>query len=275
MKKQHEKTSWTTAIIETPKGMGIKYDFDVKLGCFKLKKVMPAGLVFPFDFGYIPGTTGGDGDPLDIMVISEFATFPGCALDCRIIGAIKAEQQERDGKRMRNDRLIAVAGVSRQYAAVENLSDLPKSLLGELEYFFSNYNEQAGKVFSPLERISAKAASAMVKKSENPNLKDMLVQLFVPLNDRQGQPFPQQFYSKLSEELKERFRGVTVYSRAPAKGIWKRDAQDTELDELLIYEVLINARETEFWIDLKERLEQQLKQEEILVLLSDTRKLME
>jgi len=275
MKKQREKTSLITAIVETPKGVGIKYDFDPKLGCIKLKKVMPAGLVFPFDFGFIPGTTGGDGDPLDIMVISEFATFPGCALDCRIIGGIKAEQQERDGNRMRNDRLIAVAEVSRQYAAVENLSDLPTSLLDELEHFFRDYNEQAGKLFNPLERLSAKAASALVRKSENPDLKDTLVQLFVPLNDGQGQPIPEQLYGKLSEELKERFGGVTVYSRAPAKGIWKRDAEDTERDELLIYEVLINARETEFWINLKGRLERQLKQDEILVLLSNTRKLME
>ena len=58
-------------IIETPKGSSVKYDYDPTLGTLALMKVMPAGLVFPFDFGYIPGTLGEDGDPLDVIVISE------------------------------------------------------------------------------------------------------------------------------------------------------------------------------------------------------------
>jgi inorganic pyrophosphatase len=62
-------------VIETPKGSGHKYDYDPGLGKMKLKKVMPAGLVFPFDFGFFPGTVGGDSDPLDVMVITEIPAF--------------------------------------------------------------------------------------------------------------------------------------------------------------------------------------------------------
>ena len=71
--KQHETV---TAMIECPKGFNQKFDFDPKEQRFRLSKILPAGLVFPFDFGMIPGTKGEDGDPLDIIVVSESATFP-------------------------------------------------------------------------------------------------------------------------------------------------------------------------------------------------------
>src|SRR5690606_37300903 len=103
-------------VIETPRGKDHKYDYDPVSGYFQLKKVMPAGLVFPFDFGYIPGTKGGDSDPLDVLVISELQTITGCAMDCRIIGAFTAEQTERDGQKMRNDRFVAIPIVSQQYS---------------------------------------------------------------------------------------------------------------------------------------------------------------
>lgn len=94
------------AIIESPKGQGHKYDFEPETKFFKLMKVLPAGLVFPFDFGFIPKTKGEDGDPLDVVVISEIPTFPGCSMDCRIIGAITANQTEKDGETVRNDRFF-------------------------------------------------------------------------------------------------------------------------------------------------------------------------
>ncbi|MFX9665122.1 inorganic diphosphatase, partial [Acinetobacter baumannii] len=76
-------------VVETPKGYGIKYDYDPRLGRLFVKKRLPAGLVFPFDFGYIPGTMGEDGDPLDVVMISEMQVFPRCSVDCRIIGSLK------------------------------------------------------------------------------------------------------------------------------------------------------------------------------------------
>src|SRR5579875_2260832 len=98
-------------VIETPRGCRNKYAYDKKEKAFRLKKILPAGAVFPFDFGYIPGTKGQDGDPLDVLVIMDEAAFPGCIIECRIIGALKAKQSE-DGKMIQNDRLIAVSVVS-------------------------------------------------------------------------------------------------------------------------------------------------------------------
>ncbi|RYG06917.1 MAG: inorganic diphosphatase, partial [Chitinophagaceae bacterium] len=134
-----------TVIIETTKGSDFKCDYEPETGYMKLKKTMPMGSVFPFDFGFIPYTKGGDGDPLDVLIISELHLFVGCALDCRIIGAIKAEQKEKNSQVMRNDRLIGIPIVSSLYRNVQKLSDFPRKVLEEIELFFVNYNQQAGK----------------------------------------------------------------------------------------------------------------------------------
>lgn len=152
-----------TVIIETPKGSGHKYDYEPDLKCFKLKKVLPAGMVFPFDFGFIPDTKGGDGDPLDIIAISEIATFPGCCMDCRVIGAIKANQTERNGSTMRNDRFIVVPEISQLFKDINSLVQLPENIINQLESFFKNYNEQAGKKFEVIERIEAEEAYKMIE----------------------------------------------------------------------------------------------------------------
>ncbi|QHS57560.1 inorganic diphosphatase [Mucilaginibacter sp. 14171R-50] len=152
-----------TVIVETPKGSGLKYDYEPKLKAFKLKKVLPAGMVFPFDFGFIPDTRGDDGDPLDVVVIAEQGTFTGCYVDCRIIGAIKASHTERDGSTMRNDRYLAVPEVSNLFKDVSSLMQLPDAILTQLESFFANYNELAGKKFEVIERVGAEEAYQTIK----------------------------------------------------------------------------------------------------------------
>lgn len=158
-----KKPETVTAMVESPKGFNQKFDYDAKESRFRLSKILPAGLIFPFDFGMIPGTKGEDGDPLDIIVLSESATFPGCLIDCRIIGALQAEQTERDGKTMRNDRFIGVPGVAQLFSEVQTLEDLPEAILNQLEAFFKNYNEQAGKTFKVVKRLNAVKAQSLLK----------------------------------------------------------------------------------------------------------------
>lgn len=147
-------------VIETPKGSSEKYDFDPVSRFFMLSKTLPAGMMFPFDFGFIPGTRGEDGDPLDVMVLSEFRTFPGCMMKCRLIGAIKATQRERDGKQVRNDRYIAVPFASKVYKEIDVV---PDKLIRELESFFTSYNEQEGKQFKSLGYLDAAPAYEQIK----------------------------------------------------------------------------------------------------------------
>ncbi|MBL4678072.1 MAG: inorganic diphosphatase [Mucilaginibacter sp.] len=156
-----EKNNIVTAMVESPKGSGQKFDFDESEGRFRLNKILPAGMVFPFDFGMIPGTKGEDGDPLDIIIIAEEKTFPGCLIDCRIIGVLEAEQTERDGRTVRNDRFVGIPEVSQLFPDIRELAQLPESILNQIEHFFKNYNEQAGKIF----RIIARQNAATAKKS--------------------------------------------------------------------------------------------------------------
>jgi len=151
-----------TAIVETPAGSAQKYDYDPKKKWFKLKKMMPAGMVFPFDFGFVPGTKGGDGDPLDVIIISELKSFHGCVMDCNVIGGIKAKQTE-NGNTVRNDRFLAVPEASQMFAKVTSPDDLPEDVIKQLEDFFVHYNKEEGKEFKPLKIYSAKQAYKLIK----------------------------------------------------------------------------------------------------------------
>lgn len=151
-------------VIETPKGSAQKYDYIPSTPFFKLKKILPSGMVFPYDFGFIPKTEGEDGDPLDVIVISEFNSFPGVIIKCRIIGGIKAEQSEEEGskKMIRNDRFLAVPKCSNIFQNIERMDDLPKQITNDLEEFFVDYNKLEGKKFKVLEKIGPKEAQRLI-----------------------------------------------------------------------------------------------------------------
>lgn len=133
-------------IIETPKGSRNKYSFDEELRIFKLKKVLPAGMEFPYDFGFVPSTKADDGDPVDVLVLMDEPAFPGCLLSCRIIGIIEGKQRGENGKE-RNDRVIAVDTENHSYSHVKHVHDLGNKFCRELEEFFVNYHDQSGKKY--------------------------------------------------------------------------------------------------------------------------------
>jgi inorganic pyrophosphatase len=152
-------------VIETPKGSSQKYDYDPETGFFKMKKILPSGMVFPYDFGFVPDTKGEDGDPLDVIVISEFHSFPGCMIKCRIIGGIKAEQSEEKGRKkmIRNDRYLAIPKCSNIFEKIKDIDDLPKTIIREIEDFFIDYNKIQGKEFKALEKLHTRDAEKMIK----------------------------------------------------------------------------------------------------------------
>ncbi len=150
-------------IIETPRGSQNKFDFDPDLKIFRLRKTLPMGTVFPFDFGFIPRTLGEDGDPLDILVIMEEPTHPGCLISTRLIGVLEARQKEKGKKTIRNDRLVGVSDCSVLYKSVKNLEDLNKSMVTEIENFFIDYNKHEGRKFIPIGWKKKKSAMKLIK----------------------------------------------------------------------------------------------------------------
>ncbi len=168
--KPHNENGDINVIIETPKGSNFKVDFDPKLQLFRLSKGLPAGMHFPYDFGFIPGTLGEDGDPLDILVLSPYVLFMGCAATVKLIGVLEAEQVEKTSpKAIRNDRLIGnlqmqCGNESDSLTTVKHLQPL---LLEEIEGFFVQHNKLEGRQFRSLGWYGPKRAHALVEAGSN------------------------------------------------------------------------------------------------------------
>ncbi len=158
------KDGMLQVIVETPKGCRNKFSFDVEQEIFALKKVLPAGMIFPYDFGFLPKTLAEDGDPIDVLLLMDEPAFPGVMVSSRLIGVIEGEQV--DGKkRIRNDRLVVIAEANHMYANVRKLNDLPKKFLRELQDFFVNYHRLEGKEYKLLGYKEIAAAEKLIKKA--------------------------------------------------------------------------------------------------------------
>ena len=154
-------------VIETPRGSRNKYSFDPEQRVFRLKSLLPAGMVFPWDFGFIPHTLGGDDDPLDALVLMDEPAFPGCVLLVRLLGAMEAEQTQagRTLRTLRNDRLITVAETSELFAKLQSLDDLPLRVLLEIDEFFTNYHRLLNKPSRTLGWKSPAAAQRLINEA--------------------------------------------------------------------------------------------------------------
>jgi inorganic pyrophosphatase len=163
--KPTTKDDLLQVIIETPAGSRNKFAFDPEQSVFALKKVLPAGMVFPYDFGFLPQTLAPDGDPIDVLLLMDEPAYPGCLVASRLIGVIEGEQL--DGKeKIRNDRLLAVADANHMYANVRKVKDLPKKWVDELEVFFVNYHNLEGKKYKLLGCKGAATARTLIKKAQ-------------------------------------------------------------------------------------------------------------
>jgi inorganic pyrophosphatase len=151
------------AIVETPKGHRSKYDFDPETGLFKLHKLLPEGMSFPLDFGFVPSTLCDDGDPLDIMILSDEAAPVGALIQVRLVGVLEAEETE-EGRVERNDRLLAIPLVSYLYAGIRGPEDLDPTFIAHLSDFWINKAKLEGKRFKVLEVGGPETAIGLVRR---------------------------------------------------------------------------------------------------------------
>lgn len=109
-------------VIETPKGSRNKYAFDEKQKIFALKKVLPAGMAFPYDSGFIPSTITEDGDPVDVLALMDEPGAVGCLLQCRLVGIIEGEQgKKKDAER--NDGIVAIERDNHRFPYIRHVKD--------------------------------------------------------------------------------------------------------------------------------------------------------
>ena len=127
-------------IVEIPKNSANKYEYDGKLGVFRLDRALYSAVHYPGDYGFIPRTLHEDGDPLDILVRINEPTFPGCQIDCRPLGVLKMlDRGEPD------DKIIAVPSNDPYYHEYFDIADLSQHYLKEVEHFFHIYKDLEGR----------------------------------------------------------------------------------------------------------------------------------
>lgn len=153
-------------VVETPRGSRHKYAWNEKLRAFELRSTLPSGMAWPYDYGFIPRTKGEDGDALDVLVLMDEPTFPGCILRVRLIGAF---QVEKNGKR--NDRYVACLLPSKETSlstdGYECIEDLPEQLLKEMATFLEMYSAQKGNDVRVTGRMDPSRSIAAVKSAIN------------------------------------------------------------------------------------------------------------
>ncbi len=160
--KDSQDKQMLRVVIETPKGSRNKFAFDPDEHTFTLKKVLPAGMTFPYDFGFVPSTKADDGDPIDVLVLMDEPAFAGCLLSCRPIGVIEGEQGNKKNKE-RNDRIVAIEQDAHSWADIKTMDDLGNQFVRELEAFFINYHQLSGKRYKVLGVKGPEEARKLVK----------------------------------------------------------------------------------------------------------------
>jgi inorganic pyrophosphatase len=158
-------------VVETPRGSRAKFAYDPKLETFALSKSLLTGLTYPHDWGFVPSTKADDGDPLDIIVIHDAATFPGLIVTCRVIGILQIEQKSKM-KSERNDRLFAVPRRSHSERALKDVADLSKPIREELEKFFIATDELESKKLNIIGWKGPKIALQAIKDAAKSFAKD-------------------------------------------------------------------------------------------------------
>lgn len=128
------------AVIEIPAEGINKYEYDKKLGVFRLDRNLYSPVHYPGDYGFIPSTLSDDGDPLDVLVLVDAPSFPGCVTEVRPIGLLEMLDQG-----VLDEKVLAVGKNNPRYADVWNYSEIYPHILKEITHFFAIYKDLEGK----------------------------------------------------------------------------------------------------------------------------------
>jgi inorganic pyrophosphatase len=161
------KSGELLSVVETPKDSRNKYAFNFEFGVFELKRVLPRGMEFPYDFGFIPSTEADDGDPLDVLLLLEDTAPQAASFAFARSACSRRANASPKGQWVRNDRLIAVAVHAKVHADLKSLKELNHRLLDEIEAFFHDYNALDGKEFEPLKRVGPSTAATLIEQAQN------------------------------------------------------------------------------------------------------------
>lgn len=152
-------------VVETPKGSAVKLKYAPDLEAFRWSRALPTGMVFPGDYGFVPGTLAGDGEQLDALVLGTSAGQSGIVIPCRVLGALELYQQRASEPEKDNHRLLAVPANEHRFAHLANAADLGQRRLDELEAFFRAYLALTGKSIRTAGWLDAASAAALIESA--------------------------------------------------------------------------------------------------------------
>jgi inorganic pyrophosphatase len=158
-------------VVEAPRGSGLKLKYEPSLRAFEHGRMLPLGLTYPYDWGFVPGTKAEDGDPLDALVITDVPSWPGVVIPCRPLGAVLVEDEE-DGEKERNDRLVLVPSGADRFDHLTNPESLPHRMREEIEQFFLNTIFFTPKNAKILGWKGPKYADKLIARAENGRKKE-------------------------------------------------------------------------------------------------------
>jgi inorganic pyrophosphatase len=147
--------------VEIPKDSQNKYEYDEDLGVIVLDRTLHSSVHYPTDYGFVPGTRGADGEPLDAMVMVDKSTFPGCLVEARIIGVLTIQSSNAHPEQ----KLLGVPVREPRFAEYGDVSDVPEHLLREIEHFFDVFKDLEGSDIGVLGWEGAQEAQGLLDEA--------------------------------------------------------------------------------------------------------------
>lgn len=158
-------------VVEAPRGSRLKLKYEPKWQAMGISRPLPLGIVFPYDWGFIPSTSAEDGDPLDALVLWDVASFPGVVLTCRALGVMQVEQNKVNhdpSRRVRNDRILAVPIEAQREHELKALDAFAGRVREELEQFTLAATALEGKDVKVIGWGEPAAALALIRERTHP-----------------------------------------------------------------------------------------------------------
>ncbi|HIQ24103.1 MAG TPA: inorganic diphosphatase [Pyrodictium delaneyi] len=147
--------------IEIPMGSNVKYEYDAEAGVIKVDRFLYTAMVYPFNYGFIPGTLEEDGDPVDVLIITAQSVLPGTVIEARPIGVLVTEDEEGP-----DSKIVAVPKdkLDPSFKNVKSIDDLPEVVRERIKHFFEHYKElEPGKWVKVREWLGPEEAKRRIK----------------------------------------------------------------------------------------------------------------
>jgi inorganic pyrophosphatase len=124
--------------VEISKNSRVKYEFDKELNMLICDRILPVPFAFPFNYGFIPNTLSGDGDPLDVIIYMEEALVPNSLIKCRIIGALETTDEKGEDIKL---ICVPLKNISFNEKHIENIDDINEYFIKKITYFYTHYKD--------------------------------------------------------------------------------------------------------------------------------------